>query len=54
MRREDSLIKEIGRTRIEVVLVSLIVDENAGLHERLEHLRKKVLPNVSHGGKVIE
>jgi hypothetical protein len=34
---KDSLIEEIGRTQIEVVLVSLIVDENAGLRERLGH-----------------
>jgi hypothetical protein len=41
-------------TRVEVVLVSLIIDENAGLHERLNHLCEKVLPNVCRRGKFIK
>jgi len=35
-------------------VVSLIIDENAGLHEWLEHLREEGLSNVCRGGKFIE
>ena len=42
------------RTRIEVVLVGLVIDENAGLDQGLKHLGEKVLPNVRRRGKFIK
>ena len=44
----------MGHTRIEVVLVGLIIDENTGLHKGLEHLREKVLSDVCRGRKFIK
>ena len=44
----------VERTRIEVVLIGTVVDENAGFRKGSEHLHEEVLLNVRSDGELVE